>query len=238
MKDQDPTAPQPTDAAEAQAWAHQDALLRELHAEVLHEPLPDGWAALARNAGRRHTHARRWQALGGLAASLLLAFGAGWAAHPWWQQRSDTAVARHFARDAAVAHVVYSPEVRHPVEVPAAQQEHLVQWLSKRLDRPLKVPQLQARGFELVGGRLLPGDGGARAQFMFQNATGQRLTLYIGALEAGRSASETAFSFSDDRGVARFYWMEDGTGYALAGPLPRAALLDLAQDVHRQIGAR
>lgn len=228
---------EPADEAEARAWARQDALLRELHADVAREPLPTEWVALARGAGRRQTQAHRWLRLGGLAASVLLAFVAGWVAHPLWQ-RSDATLARHFARDAALAHVVYTPEVRHPVEVTAAQQEHLVQWLSKRLDRPLKVPQLQARGFDLVGGRLLPGDAGARAQFMFQNSGGQRLTLYIGALEASRTSSESAFSFSDDRGVARFYWMEDGNGYALAGSLPRSTLLDIAQDVHRQIGAR
>jgi anti-sigma factor RsiW len=40
---------------------------------------------------------------------------------------------------------------------------------------------LASQGYELVGGRLLSGDGGARAQFMFQNAAGLRLTLYLGA---------------------------------------------------------
>ena len=86
--------------------------------------------------------------------------------------------ARQFAQQAAVAHAVFQPEVRHPVEVTAAQQEHLVQWLSKRLGRPLKVPVLAAQGYELVGGRLLPGDDGARAQFMYQNsaASGSRST--------------------------------------------------------------
>jgi anti-sigma factor RsiW len=72
-------------------------------------------------------------------------------------------------RQAGFAHAVYLPEKRHPVEVAAAEQDHMVQWLSKRLGKPLKIPQLGAQGFELVGGRLLPGDSGARAQFMFQN---------------------------------------------------------------------
>lgn len=228
---------EPATEAEAHAWARQDALLHELHADVAFEPLPPEWVALARGAGQRQQRVRRWLRLGGLAASVLLAFVAGWVAQPIWQ-RSDTTLARHFARDAALAHVVYTPEVRHPVEVTAAQQEHLVQWLSKRLDRPLKVPQLQALGFDLVGGRLLPGEAGARAQFMFQNSAGQRLTLYIGALAVHGADTGTAFQFSDDRGVARFYWLEDGTGYALAGSLPRATLLSLAHDVHRQIGAR
>ena len=40
------------------------------------------------------------------------------------------------ARSAAIAHAVYTPEVRHPVEVGAEQEAHLVQWLSKRLLSP------------------------------------------------------------------------------------------------------
>ena len=64
--------------------------------------------------------------------------------------------ARHFAQQAAVAHAVFQPEVRHPVEVTAAQQEHLVQWLSKRLGRPLKVPVLSAQGYELSADACCP----------------------------------------------------------------------------------
>lgn len=94
-------------------------------------------------------------------------------------------------RQARYAHTVYAPEVCHPVEVTAAEQTHLVHWLSKRLGRTLKVPNLSAQGYELVGGRLLPGDTGARAQFMFQNGAGTRLTLYLGAMQAPAQSEVT-----------------------------------------------
>lgn len=134
---------------------------------------------------------------------------------------------------------MYAPEVRHPVEVEAAQQAHLVQWLSKRLQRPLQVPQLGAQGWQLVGGRLLPGEHGARAQFMFQDAAGERVTLYIGALERGapQAMHETAFRFASEAGVQSFYWVDRGFGYALAGSLPRARLLELAEAAYRQLPA-
>ena len=178
-----------------------------------------------------------------MAASVLLAFGMGWFASAQWRGAHGEGAmarfepARQFAQQAAVAHAVFQPEVRHPVEVTAAQQEHLVQWLSKRLGRPLKVPVLAAQGYDLVGGRLLPGDGGARAQFMYQNSAGQRLTLYLGALDAGAgsAARETAFRFLDDGPVPGFYWVDQGFGYAIAGQLPRAALQDLALAVYRQL---
>ncbi|WP_419880054.1 anti-sigma factor family protein, partial [Hydrogenophaga borbori] len=178
---------------------------------------------------------------------VLLAFGAGWLAHDQWRAPAEARVAARgpatalpaFAHDAALAHAVYSPEKRHPVEVAAAEQEHLVQWLSRRTGRPLKVPDLQAQGYALVGGRLLPGEAGARAQFMFQNAGGQRVTLYLGAVDPASAAApagrETAFRFAPDGPVPGFYWVDQGFGYALSGPLPREALMALAEAVYRQL---
>jgi anti-sigma factor RsiW len=129
------------------------------------------------------------------------------------------------------------PEVRHPVEVDASQQQHLVQWLSKRLNRPLKVPVLSATGYDLVGGRLLPGDGGARAQFMYQNAAGERVTLYIGAVEGAKQKGmeETAFRYAREGSIDTFYWVDQGFGYALSGKLPRQALLQMAEAVYKQL---
>lgn len=234
-----PTSPCPPEAnAPAPDWSRQDALLRELHAEVLSEPLPPEWVALARGANRRHAQALRWRRLGGMAAGLLLAFGAGWMAKGNWPP-PGARLAQHFAKDAALAHAAYTPEQRHPVEVAAAQEEHLVQWLSKRLGRPLRIPSLQAQGYALVGGRLLPGEDGARAQFMYQGAGGERLTLYVGARDARLAAQgETAFQYADDGGAARFYWVEDGAGYALVGALPRERLMALASEAYRQLGLR
>jgi anti-sigma factor RsiW len=171
-----------------------------------------------------------------MAAGVVLAFGMGWLSHG--QTLSQVAGNHEFIHQAALAHAVYVPEVRHPVEVTAAQQEHLVQWLSKRIGKPLKVPNLSAQGFDLVGGRLLPGDEGARAQFMFQNTGGERITLYLGALPASTNTAdtrETAFRYSTEGTVPGFYWVDRGFGYALAGSLSREALLKLADAVYQQL---
>jgi anti-sigma factor RsiW len=177
-----------------------------------------------------------------MAASILFAFAAGWGGHLQWEQHATTVAAStraggQFVHQAVLAHAVYAPEVRHPVEVEAAQQQHLVQWLSKRLNRPLKLPNLTPTGYELVGGRLLPGDAGARAQFMYQSANGDRVTLYVGAVDgaAGKGMGETAFRFANEGGMASFYWVENGFGYAITGKLPRNAMLVLAESVYRQL---
>lgn len=236
----------PAMAAKVAAWHTQRDALRRLHGELLDEPIPAPlMSALDRNLPRQ---ARRsnWMRWGGMAAGVLVAFAAGWLGNAQWSAlRNPSAVLakapamREFVHDASIAHVVYAPEKRHPVEVAASEQQHLVQWLSKRLDRPLKVPDLSSLGYTLVGGRLLPGETGARAQFMFEDAAGERVTLYIGTLDTrapdSAAARETAFRFTSEGPVPSFYWVDQGFGYAVAGKLPRDVLLKLATLAYRDL---
>ena len=225
--------------------------LRALHLDTLAEPVPTALLAAAQGAQSAHARAQRWQRWGGMAAGVVLAFGAGWLGRAQWplsaDSRSTLALAYPlpaFAHEAVLAHAVYSPEKRHPVEVDASEQEHLVQWLSRRTGKALKVPDLGAQGYQLVGGRLLPGATGARAMFMFQNADGIRLTLYLGALTQDTAASagsgqpsreETAFRFMQDGPVPAFYWVDQGFGYAVSGPLKPRELMALATAVYQQL---
>ncbi len=228
---------EPAAREHVRAWEAQREQLRGLHADWEEAPVPPLLSQAARDFRNRRLQASRAWSMAGLAASLALAFGLGWTLHG--PAPTPLPPTQRFALQAAAAHAVYQPEQRHPVEVGAAQQEHLVQWLSRRLGRPLHIPDLQPQGYELVGGRLLPGDAGpggasgARAQFMYQNAAGQRVTLYLGALPA--APAETAFRYEGDGPVPSFYWVEDGFGYALSGPLPRDALLGIATAVHPQL---
>ena len=238
----------PEGQARLESWQHQREALQRLHNQVLSEPVPTALLKAAQGDQRVRATVHPWWRYGGMAASLLIAFGAGWLANTSWPEAGGRAATllgmgraqpeREFVRQASLAHAVYTPEVRHPVEVTAQEQAHLVQWLSKRLGKPLKVPDLTGQGFDLVGGRLLPGDAGARAQFMFQNTAGQRVTLYLGAVNknaAGVSNQETSFKFEPQAGIPSFYWVDQGFGYALAGQLPQALLMKLAQEVYRQL---
>lgn len=239
------------------AWEAQRAALRRLHQEVLDEPVPAELLAALGAGARQQDRQRLWLRWGGMAAGIAFAFTAGWLGNAEWAQWAPVHSApgwarapatREFVHAAEVAHAVYAPEVRHPVEVTASEQQHLAQWLSKRLDRPLKVPDLSSQGYSLVGGRLLPGSDGARAQFMFEKKSSgsiggtERITLYIGSLTpnaasgmAAERAGETAFRFSSDGPVPSFYWIDRGFGYALAGQLSQSALLELATLVYREL---
>jgi anti-sigma factor RsiW len=213
----------PEDAARVAAYREQNAALHAAFDPVLDEPVPDRL---------RHISARRRAGPIAVAAGWL-ALGAviGWFANALLTDRPHALMS--FSRQAALAHAVYSPEVRHPVEVGAAEQEHLVNWLSKRVGAKLRAPVLVAEGYELVGGRLLPGESGAVAQFMYQDGKGKRLTLYVSRL-AGKQR-DTAFRFSQEDKVSVFYWIDGTLGYALSGELPKADLLNVATTVYKQL---
>ena len=237
---------------EARRVAAYRAQKRELHAlfdPVLDEPLPQR----VRQAARAPVpwYARR------LAAGLVLALlggAAGWglrgavdgAVHgPGVPGAGLTAAGSGFAARAAVAHAVYSADARRPVEVDAAHEEQLVAWLSKRMASPMHAPRLQALGYALEGGRLLPGGRGPVAQFMYRDAAGGRLTLYVsnelGEAGAGRSATpnaETAFRFAREDAVNVFYWVDGPFGYALAADAGRETLARVGEEVYRQLAER
>ncbi|APA85114.1 anti-sigma factor [Paraburkholderia sprentiae WSM5005] len=139
-----------------------------------------------------------------------------------------------FAQRADIAYAVYTPERRHPVEVAASEEAHLITWLSKRLNRPLSVPSLQEYGYSLVGGRLLPGEAGPAAQFMYENQAGARLTLYV----TGIGRDETAFRLFRDGNRRTFYWISDGMGYALSGAIAEGKLREIAIDVCSELGGK
>jgi anti-sigma factor RsiW len=138
------------------------------------------------------------------------------------------------ARRAAVAHATYSPEVRHPVEVGADQEAHLVAWLSKRLGSPVRAPKLEDVGYSLVGGRLLPGDSGPVAHFMYQCSRGTRVTLYVRTEASGNR--ETAFRYAEEGKVRVFYWVDRKLGYAISSAdISKDDLFKVANAVYQQL---
>ncbi|MBI1779346.1 MAG: anti-sigma factor [Proteobacteria bacterium] len=217
----------PEDAARVADYRRIAEAVRRAYDPVLLEALPDRLKRAVEQPGR--SWAKRLRAVAASIALFGLGLGTGWLAH---EAPTGGRISGALARQAVDAHRLFVAEVRHPVEVAANEEEHLVAWLSKRLGQPLKVPRLASYGFQLVGGRLLPSDGQPAAQFMYENASGQRLTLYLRASPDNR---ETAFRFTDENGVKVFYWLDGPIGCALSGDLDRDRLLPIARTVYTQI---
>jgi len=177
--------------------------------------------------------ARRWVPLAAAVVIALSAAAAGYVVRGLIAQTRSPGSA--FVATAIGAHSVYVPEVRHPVEVGAAEEAHLVQWLTKRLGANVRAPTLSPLGWKLVGGRLLPDRGLPAAQFMYEDGAGRRLTLYM-RKETG--LNNTAFQFAERDGFAAFYWVDRPLAYAIAGRLQRDELMGLANAIYGQLEQR
>ena len=224
-------AARPEEAERIAAYRRLAHEVREAYDAMLSEPVPP---RLAQAASRRLPWRRIAAAVAWIALGAAIGAPAGWQLkpeRPVVQAAPDTTI---IARRAAIAHATYSPEVRHPVEVGADDEQHLVAWLSKRLGVKLRAPKLDDAGMSLVGGRLLPGDSGPVAQFMYQSQNGRRLTLYV-RTEASRNR-ETAFRYARENNVGVFYWIDREVGYALASAdLSKEELLRLANLVYKKL---
>ena len=242
-------AHRPEEAARVHAWEDDRRALRALFDPVLDEAVPPALG----QAARRPVPGFGRPALAAAAALLLVlgAAGGGWALRGAHDAPLLAAAPRanDFAARAALAHAVYAPEVKRPVEVDGAHEDQLVTWLSKRMGAAMRAPHLQALGYSLEGGRLLPGEHGPVAQFMYRDEAGRRLTLYVsnetpanpgGATRADLRVADaqrvdTAFRFASEGAVNVFWWTDGPFRYAITAAADRAALTQVSAEVYRQL---
>lgn len=215
----------PEAAATVRRYREMNQELRTLYDPVLTEPLPP----------RLRVHPRHvpWRAVAAGVASMAIGGVLGWTLKPEPELLVTHNIEQQLVRPAAFSHRIYSAEKLHPVEVRADHEQHLVEWLSRRLNTELKAPNLAAQGYTLVGGRLLPSTDRMAAQFMYENPRGVRITLYVrrGAWEN----SESGFRYFESSDANTFYWVDGSFGYALSGNIARAELLALSEEAYRSL---
>lgn len=222
-------AAHPDDAAKVAAWRKQIELIRARYGAVADE-VPPRRFNISRLVRRRH--GLKAAAVAATVAAFLIGGVAGWIARGI--EAATPSDLTRFTADALDAYQLYVVEVRHPVEVPGDQRPHLLQWLSKRVGSPLRAPELDSMGLKLVGGRLLPGPTGATAFFMYENAAGERFTLYCGRT----SDRDTALRYTAAEQNAAYYWVDGDLAYVLSGPAERDKLREIAQAAYDQIDRR
>jgi len=219
----------PDDAARVAEWRAQADAIRAHYDAVATEPTP------ARFDLDRVTRTRRaWRGVAVAAVVMAFVVGGivGWMAHDASAAPNAKPTAFDiFSAEALDAHKLYVVEVRHPVEVPGDERTHLVQWLSKRLDNELRVPDLEPSGLKLVGGRLLPGPSGASAFFMYEAPSGERFTIYC----APSSSPESGMRYREAGRFSSFYWVDHGLGYVVSGPNDRKRLWAVVKAAYDQI---
>jgi anti-sigma factor RsiW len=211
----------------------QNDALATLFSPVASEPVP---ARLSPHGIAYELRMGRRQSFRNIAAALVLvALGStiGWFGRDY---ATPTEAASDRLIDAAVvAHALYVKEKSRAVEV-AADAPNFMTWLSNRIATPIDAPNLTSQGFEFLGGRLLPGDAAASlpaaAQLMYQNASAERVTLYITAALPDR---EEVWQFETRTGVEAYYWANDTVTCTVVAALPEAELRMLGKKVFEQL---
>jgi anti-sigma factor RsiW len=217
-------ASHPEDAARVAEWRALAEVMRDRYGSVAEEPVPARFdlAKLSRSQ-------TSWRMI---AAAAVLAATIGGVAG--WVGRAASTPAPSsveiITAEALSAHRLYVAEVRHPIEVRAAEQ-HLIPWLSKRVGTNLRIPDLKEYSLKLLGGRLLPGPIGPAALFMYEGPSGERFTIYCSRSKKAR----TALRYQSGGEVAAMHWVESEIGYVVSGPDDRDRLAKIAQTAYEQM---
>ena len=227
-------ADHPATAAEIAGWTRQNEALNALFPPLDHEPTPDRLrpAAIADTVRRG-----RWHGLRNVAAALVLMAAAGstgWVMRGMlWQEEP---LAEHLIDNAVAAHAVYVQEKTHAVEV-AANSPNLMRWLSNRIDSPIDAPNLSASGFTFLGGRLLPGESGEHAhgpaaQLMYENASAERVTLYITGAPPDK---KQVWKYEQRGNVDAYYWADAAVTCTIVTDLPEDQVRGLGKVIFEQL---
>ncbi|MBJ3786707.1 anti-sigma factor family protein [Devosia sediminis] len=215
----------------AQLQRQSDAI-RTLYGPVASEPVP---ARLSPHRIALEQSRRQWRGVARAAmivALLGIGMAAGWLVRP---ASEAPALYNRLIADAVSAHTVYVSENRHAVEVPGAEAEHLSTWLSNRLATDLAMPDLAGSGLAFLGGRLLPAPavpGGRAAQLMYEDSTGERVTLYITPSSGIDGPTLETLRLGDDNVL---YWANDFVTCTIVGPQDPQRLQALADSVFAQL---
>lgn len=209
------------------AWEHQNDAINALYPARDIPPVMPAFPAEPANTNA--PTGLSWPAIAASVAMLAVGLTGGWIARG---NQTDPLVMASLVQEAVQAHAIYSIDPHRPVEVAASEEETLIRWLSSRVGEPLQAPDLTANGFTLVGGRLVSATEGPAAQFMYEDATGKRITLFAVKGATGQLAS---FNYNQTGDTGSFYWEDANLSYAIVGDVDREALNQLAVSIYNQL---
>ena len=137
----------PAEARRIAGYADERASLRAALAPYAEEPVPPELNLAALIEAHRRPRHLSWRTAA--AAVLLVGLGGlgGWSLPHGASDRGIAAL----AEEAAESYAAYAPDQMRPVELRAADRSELVDWVSRRLDRPVAVPDLTASGYRFNG---------------------------------------------------------------------------------------
>jgi anti-sigma factor RsiW len=193
---------------------------------LLDETVPYALAAAAR--GRNQQRMNPWRALAASVVLLGLGLAGGW--YGAFQSMPDALTI--MSKRALVAHEVYANDGRHFVEVTAAESDHLQKWLSKRIGAAVAIPDLTAKGYTFLGGRLLAAEERPAGQLLFEDQNKNRVAVFV---MLNPEHKDMPMQVTQRGNLWGCYWMDGKFGMAVTGDLPKDEMLAVAKEVYDQL---
>lgn len=220
----------PEARARVQAWASGREALAAALAPVADEPLPGRLNLRRMAAERRPVRAFSLHAAAAAMVALGVGAGAGWGARGLDPTPPRGVVA--LGREAAMSFRTFARDPVRPVEIEAAQRPELVAWIAGRLHRRVAPPDLEAAGYRLLGGRIVPTAHGPGGLFLYGGQGEARLAVYVRPM--ARTHEAARMRDSRDGELADVAWADDGLGFSVVGSSAPRELRALAQSVRAQ----
>lgn len=221
----------PEAATRVEAYRRQRDDLRAAFAEVEEEPTPARLNIRALAAGRRPWREGAWRGAAAAVALLAVGGGAGWGLHGLSLSAPNRGIDA-LAQEAAASYAVFAPDVQRPIEIPASDRAALDRWVSQRIGRPVRAPDLEGSGFQLLGGRLVATPHGPAGMYLYQDAGGARVAMLVRPMALDRTANMRRRVQGQTVGYA---WADDGLGYSVVAAEGAEGLADLSREARRQL---
>lgn len=217
-------AANPEQAARVEGWRRDARQLRAaLSGFAGQSPNPRLDPAHVRRELRRRRQ-RRWAS----AAVLLVTLGIGGLGG--WQVREASLMASNLPMaDAVQAHRLFADA--SALDLNANDPARLQSWLGQHFRHVGNVPDLSAYGFTPLGARLLSNEQGPAALLVFEDAKGQRVSLFLRS--PGEHFARMPSGERTDGQLQARYWSHGDYNYALvsAASDSRGAQLRKALDI-------
>ncbi len=179
-------------------------------------------------------------------AALAIGLGGGYTAATHWAAADghyEAGGASEAVDEVVEYYRVYSQDARHLVERGAGERAYIESWLSGRLQRPLRVPELTGQGLSFRGARVvaLEEDKGPNmkgfigvpsALLVYDRPDGAAVALSI-SFARWRPDTQPLTAVQDDLNVV--HWVRAGYRYVLMGTGDMPSLAALAPEFNRQI---
>jgi len=190
---------------------------------------------------RRRSAIPRWIALPIAASVATLVIGAGagyWAARtpvlpPVTEMAALETATPGLVDNLAGYYDLYSVTGAEPpnmdfADLRTAERDGLQSWLSSRLSRETKVPDLSPFGYSLRGGRIVISEGRPAGQIIYDNPADKRpIAIYVGTT----TKRDAQLTLDQRKDVNVAYWRREGRTIAVFGKSDKSVIRDIAAKV-------